>query len=173
VALVSVESVAGAMDLDPRRVQQLAVREGMPKAGRGRYDLGKCMAWYIRYLHAKMKVRATGTEDGGLTSLKDERSRLLRLAGDLKEIELARQRREVIAIGDLEKAMSDLVVTTKARLMALPARQAADLVAEPSPAVIQGKLEKALKEALAHLATHARARVKRKPVMQQGAKLCR
>ena len=54
MALVSVESVAGAMDLDPRRVQQLAVREGMPKAGRGRYDLGKCMAWYIRYLHAKI-----------------------------------------------------------------------------------------------------------------------
>jgi hypothetical protein len=40
---------AAALHLGERRVQQL-VREGLPKAARGRYDVDKCLRFYVRYL---------------------------------------------------------------------------------------------------------------------------
>ncbi len=150
-ALVKVEKLAAAMDIDPRRVQQLAKLEGMPKAGRGFYDLGKCMAWYIRYLHGKMKQKAAMAPDGEFATLQGARSALLQLERDLKELELGRQRRELVSIADVEKEFTDLVITTKARILTVPARVAPELLGEQSRVMVQAKIEKGLKEALSHL----------------------
>ena len=51
--------------------------------------------------------------------------------------------------------MTDLVLTTKARIMAIAPRLAPELVGETSRVMIHAKLEKALKEALATLAKSA------------------
>lgn len=53
---VKVDQVAKALNVPATRVQRLA-REGMPRAGRGEYDLGQCMAWYIRYLQKALEAR--------------------------------------------------------------------------------------------------------------------
>ena len=53
---VKVDEVARALNLTPRRVQQLR-SEGLPSVGRGQYELGPCMAWYIRYLQAALEKR--------------------------------------------------------------------------------------------------------------------
>jgi hypothetical protein len=45
-----------------------------------------------------------------------------------------------------------MVLMTKARLLAVPARLAVDLVNETSRVMIQAKIEKAIKEALTTLA---------------------
>jgi len=50
---VDVTKVASALNLDPRRVQQL-VQEGMPRMSRGQYDPVKYMVWYIRYLQREV-----------------------------------------------------------------------------------------------------------------------
>jgi hypothetical protein len=91
--------------------------------------------------------------DGNPAMKQNEELRLLSTKADLAEIVLAQQRRELVSIADVEKAMTDLVVTTKARLMAVPARLAPDLVGETSRVMIQAKIEKAQKEALQHLAS--------------------
>jgi hypothetical protein len=70
----------------------------------------------------------------------------------LKEIELAKERGQLVAIQDVEKEMTDLVLITKARIMAIPPRLAPELVGEPSRVMIQAKLEKACKESLSYLA---------------------
>jgi len=148
---VDVTKVASALNLDERRVQQL-VKEGMPREARGQYDPVKCMLWYIRYLQQALEKKAVPTLDGGFVGEREERVRLLRADADLKEIELAKERGLLVALPDIESTLTDLVLTTKARIMAIAPRLAPELVGETSRVMIQAKLEKACKESLAYLA---------------------
>lgn len=151
--LVDVGRVAQALNLHERRVQQL-VKEGLPREGRGQYDAVKCMLWYVRYLQALIEKKAVSLAPSGAVyaSEREERVRLLRADADMREIELAKERSQLVAIEDVEKEMTDLVLTTKARMMAIPPRIAPELLGETSRVMIQAKLEKAFKEALSHLA---------------------
>jgi phage terminase Nu1 subunit (DNA packaging protein) len=151
MATVNAEKVAQALNLTESRVHQL-VKEGMPKEARGQYDPVKCMLWYIRYLQQALEKKAVATLDGGFVGEREERVRLLRADADLKEIELATKRGLMMALPDIESMVTDLVLTTKARIMAIPPRLAPELVGETSRVMIQAKLEKACKEALAYLA---------------------
>jgi hypothetical protein len=78
--------------------------------------------------------------------------RLLRADADLREMELASERGQLVAIQDVEKELTDLVITTKARAMAIAPRLAPELVGETSRVMIQAKPEKACRESLAYLA---------------------
>lgn len=151
MAFVDVERVAGALNLTPQRVQQL-VKEGMPKEARGQYDAVKCMLWYIRYLQQALEKKALPNMDGGYAGERQERVRLLTADADLREIELARERGLLVALPDVEQHLTDLVLTTKARIMAIPPRLAPELVGETSRLILQAKLEKSCKEALSYLA---------------------
>lgn len=151
MATVDVTKVASALNLDERRVQQL-VKEGMPREARGQYDPVKCMLWYIRFLQQALEKKAVPTLEGGYAGEREERVRLLRADADLREMELARERGLVVALPDIEATLTDLVLTTKARIMAIPPRLAPELVGEMSRVMIQAKLEKACKESLAYLA---------------------
>jgi phage terminase Nu1 subunit (DNA packaging protein) len=151
MAIVSVGKVAKALNLTPQRIQQLS-KEGLPKEDRGKYDLGKCMLWYIRYLQAALEKKAVPMANGVYAGEREERIRLLRAEADLKEIELAKEQGQLVAIADVESEWSNLVVTTKARILAIPPRVAPELVGEASRVVIQAKLEKEVKEALRLLA---------------------
>lgn len=151
MATVDVTKVANALNLTEQRVGQL-VKEGMPKEGRGQYDAVKCMLWYIRYLQQALEKKAVPTLEGGYAGEREERIRLLRADADLREMELAKERGQLISLGTHESELTNLVLTTKARIMAIPPRLAPELVTENSRLMIQAKLEAACKEALAFLA---------------------
>ncbi len=53
--LVSYEDLARVMDVAPKSVSDL-VAKGMPHEARGQYDVGRCLAWYVRFLHAPISV---------------------------------------------------------------------------------------------------------------------
>lgn len=144
--------MATMMNVTPRRVQVLASEFGMPRAAKGQYDAGKCLLWYIRYLQDALEKKAVPTGDGTYSGLKDERARSIRADAEMKEIELAEKRRDLVHVGVVKKAFVDLVHMTKARIMATPARIAPDVFGETSRVMIQAKIEKQLKEALNHLA---------------------
>jgi phage terminase Nu1 subunit (DNA packaging protein) len=149
--LVEVKQLMQAFNVTERYIGQL-VKEGMPREARGKYDLGKCMLWYLRYLQAVVR-RRSGSEipdEQGRTE-QHERLRLLSAEAELKELELARERGEFIALPDLEKMLTDLVVTTKARILAVSQRVSAQLVGLDRPS-IEAELNKELKTALSYLA---------------------
>jgi phage terminase Nu1 subunit (DNA packaging protein) len=158
--IVGVKHLAEILNLTPSRIHQL-VQEGLPKKLRGQYDQDQCTAFYIRYLQALVEKKAIVGEGGEvLTNEREERLRLLRADADLREIELARERGQLVTIDDVEKEMSDLVLTTKARVLAVAPRLAPELLGETSRVMAQAKIEKALKEALLGLSkreqkTHA------------------
>lgn len=136
MSTVNVTRVASALNLSEQRVQQL-VKEGMPRESRGQYDAVKCMLWYIRYLQHALEKRAVPTQDGGFVGEREERIRLLRADADLREMELAKERGQLIALSDVEREMTDLVLITKARIMAMPPRLAPELVAH-APGTCKG-----------------------------------
>lgn len=148
--VVDVERVAQALNLTEQRVQQL-VKEGMPKEGRGQYDAVKCMLWYIRYLQAALEKKSVPMTDGSFAGEREERVRLLRADADMREIELAKERSQLIAIPDVERDITDLILTCKARVMAIAPRLAPELLGETSRVMIQAKIEKSCKEALLSL----------------------
>jgi hypothetical protein len=148
---VPADKIAQALNLTEQRVHQL-VKEGLPKEGRGQFDPVKCILFYIRYLQKALEKKAIPTLDGGYLGEREERVRLLRADADLREMELASQRSQLVAIEDVERAVTDLVRTTTARVMIIAPRLAAELVGEASRVMIQAKLEKACRESLAYLA---------------------
>lgn len=143
--------LAEFLNLTKQRVHQL-VAEGLPRKLRGKYDLDKCVRWYIRYLQAAIEKKAIPMEGDELVSEQRERVRKMRLDADLKEITLARERGQLVAIESVKKELSDLVLTTKARIMSVAPRLAPELLGETSRVMAQAKIEKALKESLAQLA---------------------
>lgn len=150
--IVGIKEIAAILNLTTARVQQL-VQEGLPKKLRGKYDRDDCVGWYIRYLQALVEKRAIVDEGGKIFATeREERLRLLRADADLREIELARERGELVSIADVERDMADLILTTKARVMAVPPRVAPELVGETSRVMAQAKVEKELKDALLNLA---------------------
>jgi hypothetical protein len=152
MSLVDVKKMALMLNVTPRRVQQMANTEGMPRAAKGQYDAGKCLMWYIRYLQDALEKKAVPTGDGSYSGLKDERARSIRADAELKEIELAEKRRDLVHVKDVKKSFVDLVHMTKARIMATPARIAAAIMGETSRVMVQAIVEKQLKESLNHLA---------------------
>lgn len=150
--IIKIKELAGILNLTPTRVHQL-VQEGLPKKLRGKYDQDLCVGWYIRYLQALVERKAIVGEGGEvLKNEREERLRDLRAVADLREIERDRERGQLVAIEDVEKEMTDLVLVTKARVLAVGARVAPELVGENSRVMIQAVIEKAHKEALSHLA---------------------
>jgi phage terminase Nu1 subunit (DNA packaging protein) len=151
MALVNAVRVAQLLNLSEQRVHQL-VRKGMPKEGRGQFDPIKCVYFYIQYLQAAIEKRSASMSDGGCAGVREERVRLLRAAADLKEMQLARERSQLISLADYEHALADLFGTTETRIMAIPSRLAPELVGETSRVMVQAKIEKAFRQALSDLA---------------------
>jgi len=91
--MATVQQIARALNLSTQRVQQL-VKEGLPRDARGEYELGACMAWYIRYLQAAIERRSSGGAPA--TALAAERSRQARERTERMRAQNLKARGEVI-----------------------------------------------------------------------------
>jgi len=137
----------GNAPLTPERIRQL-VNEGMPRAGRNKYDAVRCMFWYLGKLRRMVTHKETENADGSASSIRAERKRLLKVQADREELELAQLQGRLVTVEDWEKATADIVAAAKARLLAVPARVAPRVLGETSRVMVQGLIEKEIKEAL-------------------------
>jgi phage terminase Nu1 subunit (DNA packaging protein) len=151
MAAVNAGKIAQALNLTEQRVHQL-VREGLPKEGRGLFDPVKCMLFYVRYLQRALEKKSMPTLDGAFVGERVERVRLLRAHADLREMELASQRSSVIPVADYERTLAAIILTIKARVMAIAPRVAPEIIGQTSRTMVQALIEKQCKEALTYLA---------------------
>jgi phage terminase Nu1 subunit (DNA packaging protein) len=150
--IVGTKRLAEILNLTPRRIQQL-VKEGLPKRRRGKYDQDECTRFYIRYLLALGEKKGILGEGGAvLENEREVRLRLLSADADLRELELARTRSQLVAIEDVEHEMADLIRITRARVLTVAAMVAQRLVGETSRVMVQAVIDKATREVLAELA---------------------
>lgn len=141
---VSVGQVAAVLDLEVRRVQQLA-REGIiPKPARGRYQLGGCVQGYIRYLRARAHPDDLLTYDAA-------RTKKMTADAELAELTLARERGRLVEVERFESALSQAFGRVRSRLLALPSRAAPDLVGLAAEVDAELVLDRLVVEMLAEL----------------------
>jgi hypothetical protein len=148
--IVGIEKIAEALNLTPRRVQQL-VPEGMPREGRGQYDPVKCLLFYVRYLQRKLEEKSAAGAEGEISGERSARVRRVEADCEMKELILAERRKKLVAISDAERALTEMELTVKTRLQAMVTRIAGELVGVKSPVMTQALLEKGIKDALVQI----------------------
>ncbi|MDO8421552.1 MAG: terminase small subunit [Parvibaculum sp.] len=123
---------------------------GLPvekKGGKGvanEYNTARVIEWLVSH--------KAGTLPGGgkARNHEDEKARKTTAEADLKEIELAEARAEVVPIGHSVKEFAKRVAATRSKMLALPTKLAPVLVVmtdiEESRAVIEDMIREALDE---------------------------
>jgi hypothetical protein len=152
-----IAEVASELNLSPRRIQQLANEEGLPRADRGLYDVAKCFRWYVRYLQKKLieygrralpEAGVPDAEGNAVSPASATRHKMLSIEAELKQIELAEKREQLISIDKATKDIEAIVTEIRTRILALPPRLAAEVLGETDLAVSQVKIDRSLKNAL-------------------------
>ena len=144
--LVSVDVLAEALVMTPRRVQQLVDEGRLWRAAHGKYDLVLCAGGYVTYLLDKLSGREPKRE------LLRTRARLLGLRADLLEMENAERRGELLEAGEICEAWARATSNIRTRMLAIPTRAAPLIVHMQTKAEIQDTLNGLIREALTALA---------------------
>lgn len=144
MALVSGDQVAKYFGVTVARVTQL-VKDGMPRHSKGKYDLGECAAWYIRWLQAKLKGRPGGEEGAKLAESKE---RLVSIQAEREALELEKLKGSMILVQDAQKVWTDALSTLRARVNTIPAQATPRIVGETNQLIIRGTIEKECNRAL-------------------------
>ena len=145
-----IDECARELHIGERYIYDLQKR-GLPRVSPGRYDVIKTFRWYVRYLQRKLVERAhPETGDGAIakSGAGETRHKLLSIEAELKSIELAEKREQLISIDKVQKDLEAIVVEIRTRILALPPRLAAEVLGETDLAVSQVKIERSLKGAL-------------------------
>jgi hypothetical protein len=156
--------VAIACSITERTVNRLAVEGVIPRDSRGEYDLGRCMMAYIRYLQAAMKAKSVMDDSGRISNTAGQRSEMLDVGVALEKLKLAKALGEVMSIADYEARLSNLVIETRAALMAVGQRVAPRLVGETSRVTIQAVIDAGQREAMLKLSRSTLTAQPAKPV---------
>jgi hypothetical protein len=145
-----IDDVARELHIGERYVYQLA-KHGLPRVKPGVYNIPKCFRFYVRYLQRKLVERAhPETGDGAIakSGAGETRHKLLSIEAELKSIELAEKRGELVSIDRVTKDLEKIVVEVRTRILALAPRIAAAVIGENDLAVSQVKIDRLLKAAL-------------------------
>jgi phage terminase Nu1 subunit (DNA packaging protein) len=127
--IVNADQLAILLGITSRWVQKLA-KEGMPKAGRGRYDVAECIQYVINE-----KEQKAGTE------LKDQRLLLYQAQTEKLNLEMEQKRRELIEAAEVEHVLNELSVTFCSQVDSIGARLAQELVGWTDPAEIKERID--------------------------------
>jgi hypothetical protein len=103
-------TIARLLDLDPRRVQQLRKEKILPAGPRGQYPIAECVIRYIRYLRKLIEGQ------GGL-SLTAERTRFVKAAASLKDLELRIRQGELLSHAEVLHGFLDRLAYVRSGLL--------------------------------------------------------
>jgi hypothetical protein len=137
------------LNLKDRRIYQLA-HEGLPN-DRGVYDVVACFRWYVRFLQRKILERANPKEDSPTAAAGVLRHEILSVESELKQIELAEKREQLVSIEKVQQDLQAIVREIRRRFGELPRKIAAEVIGQTDLAVSQVLIDRTLKRALAEL----------------------
>jgi hypothetical protein len=110
-----IDECARELNIGERYVYDLQKR-GLPRVEAGRYNIPKCFRWYVRYLQRKLVERALPENGNGSiagTAAGETRHKLLSIEAELKLIELAEKREQLISIERVEKDLEKIVTEVR------------------------------------------------------------
>jgi phage terminase Nu1 subunit (DNA packaging protein) len=149
--IVDTDTLARHCNLSPRRIRELT-QAGMPKAGRNKFEFFTAIGWYITFLRAALENKGAQTGDGTLELFRSQKARSLTASAQLKELELAKKRSELVTVAESERVLAEFSQIVRARFADVPIRLSRELLHETSRTMIQAKVESAIREACLLLA---------------------
>ena len=100
-----IKTICQILDLTERRVCQLVTDGILPKnSERGRYELIPTVTAYIHWLRDRSLYGEAKAKSGNVVSLDEARRRKLIAEAELAELELQKERGEVVNIEETEKS---------------------------------------------------------------------
>lgn len=143
--LYTAAAVGRWLDLTERRVRQLRDQKVLEEVRPGLYNLKDCTARYIQYL------RRDSSSEESTVDYNQERAKLVKAKRERQELELQRERREVLAAEEVEQVLSDMLLRFRQKIRAIPVKLGPVLAAETDQAEIFMILKRATDEALEEL----------------------
>ena len=113
---VSLDELAGLLELGTRRVAELRTSGILTPIGRGRFDGAKSIRGYLRHLRQELATKA-GTSER--TTLLQERTLKVKADRELAELRLERERGEVVSAVAVREAGIKISAALSSRLAML------------------------------------------------------
>ncbi|WP_211746433.1 hypothetical protein [Paenibacillus sp. Marseille-Q4541] len=143
---VMTNQLAAIVGKTPRWINQLH-REGvLTQEGRGKYVLGKSIQDYMENLLG-------GKEDSKKPKLIDYKTEHEKTKAEKARLELEQIKGRLHDAAQVEMLLSDLILTTKSRLLAIPSRIATECENE-SASMVEEVVKREIETALASLAKY-------------------
>lgn len=166
-SLYSKKVIADLLNISERRVEQLAQKKIIPKAERGKYDLGPTVKAYVMYLQQKL---SGGGETIDVSEYKDRLLRATALEAEekakLREIARREKEGELMERDEICAQWAARCVEMKASLLAIPVR-VGFLFPDPyTRNIVEEEVEKAIYEILK---TYSRGGIGESKVDRAGA----
>lgn len=138
--------IAHLLKKEPRWITKLAKDEGLPRSERGVYNLIKVIHWLIDRYERQVRDARIGGETESMA-----RKRLWQAQANLKEIELAQQRKEVVNLEDVVRILQPMLKALREKIYGR-SRKIAPQLQGATPTEIEAILLKYDTEALNELA---------------------
>lgn len=143
----SLAAIARLLMISERRVQQLCQEGVIPRAERGRYDLEAAVQGYISFLQAR-----THRADDGEIDYHVEKARLTRAQADMAELQVARERGDVVSVAQIERNLAGVFAEVRANVRNVPGRVVSSLVGQTDERAIRQVLLAEIDQVLQALA---------------------
>jgi phage terminase Nu1 subunit (DNA packaging protein) len=143
----TLEKIIGVSD---RRIRQLAEENIIIRAAKGRYKLMDSITNYILTLKLTLESSGLGSPDGEI-DLEEERAIHERIKRYISELKLQIMKGDLHKSADVERVMSDMLVSVKTRLLAMPVKLAPLLVARNDIDYIRNTINQDVLDALNEL----------------------
>lgn len=135
---VSVSFIAHFFGVDQKTIQNW-VRAGMPHESRKPYNFYRCVKWRIEELNLEVEAAKKGSE-----TFIQAQSRFMTIKADRAQIELAKERAEVITVKDADKEIQKTLRVINAKARAYPRGNAEELAGIDTPAEVEEYLNNTL-----------------------------
>lgn len=143
--IVNTRETAEFLGLTERRINQLAADGVITKQESGKFDLRKISEEYYLFKH--------GNSDGEL-DLETEKAKHEALKCKLTEIKLVHTENRMHAAEDIERVLTNMLVTFRTRILGIPSAVSPKLIKQNNIGVISNLLTKELKSALTELSEY-------------------
>lgn len=143
---VSTSELAAIVGKTARWINQLSREKVLTQEGRGKFILGKAVQDYIEHASG-------GKEEDKKPRLIDFKTEHEKTKAEKAKLELELLKGNLHAAADVEKLLSDLILTTKSRLLGVPSRIATECENEPAN-VVEDIVRREIETALSALAKY-------------------
>lgn len=139
-------AVAKRLDMTERNVRLLRDKGVLTEYKPGLYDLTTVTVQYINFLRQK------NPEAEDKVDYNTERAKLVRAKRESEELELQVRKNELHTTEDIEKALTDMLVNFRTKLMAIPAKLSPIMAKKKDQTEIFKLMKAAIDETLEELA---------------------